>query len=204
MNNIWQINDDSEVKTVEVNGSNLYIINNFYKYPEKVLEFFKTKEATFHKFDTPNSKNRIEFQDRRHRFYFKEFEKVENHLAKIVGQQPKNKGLVLSNCFKFYDNTFNDWENKYWIPHIDFGYNAIVYFDDAQTNLYKKVMDHDFNKLPEHQVCWIDKKYYEVLLTIQGKFNTLFAFDGKIPHGQAIDSKKYTKEYRITQPIFFK
>jgi len=193
-----------KITTHDLNGSKIYTIENFYENPEEVLGFFKSKEAGFHKSDTYNSFNRIMFEDRRHRFYFEDFELVEYYVASIVNQIPKNKGLLLSNQFQFKNRPFNDYKNKYWIPHTDFGYNAIVYFDDSETNLYKQLLDHDFNKLPEHQVCWVDKKYYEIIHTIKGSYNTCIAFDGTIPHGQNIDSDKFIKEKRLTQPIFFK
>ncbi len=200
----WEINNNHEIKIEKVLDTKIFIIENFYKYPEEILSFFKSNKAEYHKPNTNNSKNGIFFEDKRHKIYSKEFEDVENYLANIIGQEPKNKGMVLTNEFQFYKTSFNDYKNKYWIPHTDFGYNALVYFDNSETNLYKQILHHDFHKLSEHDVCWIDKKYYEVIYTIKGSYNTCVAFDGKIPHGQNINSDKFVNNKRLTQPIFFK
>jgi hypothetical protein len=200
----WELNEKHEIKIEEINNSKIFIINNFYKNPEEVLNFFKSIKPQYYKLEESNSKNGIFFEDRRHKVYSKDFEKVENYLSNIIKQEPKNKGLILTNQFQFYKNSFNDYKNKHWIPHTDFGYNALVYFDNSETNLYKQILNHDFHKLSEHDTCWIDKKYYEVIYTIKGSYNTCVAFDGKIPHGQNITSDEFINNKRLTQPIFFK
>ena len=112
----------------------------------------------------------------------------------------------------FY-NDFNDYENCFWWPHLDNGYNGIVYFnkdeENSGTNLYDPKVLHDsewkFKDLaPEHYLCWRPKEKYSALKTFNSKYNSLCFFDGsKFPHGMNISNDIFFNQYRCNQVFFF-
>ena len=150
------------------------------------------------------------FEDLRHSYNFKDMENVERYLQNIVNQKIKYKEYnFLTNVIKFTDKNFNDYENNYWYPHKDFGYTAIIYFDEKNlngTNLYEDISG-DFNELkniPEHVKPWRPKKKWKIIHTIKSKYNRCVIFDGNMYHGMAINDNTYFEKHRINQVIFFK
>ena len=64
-----------EIKSIQ--NSLIYIVDNFYKYPEEILNIIKTNKPNIHKEHEKNSFNQIHFYDHRH---FLQFEGLESLL----------------------------------------------------------------------------------------------------------------------------
>ena len=131
-----------------------------------------------------------------------DFKKVYEFLKKLCNQTYQ-KPEIVTNATKFYKHDYNDYENCNWWPHRDDGYNAIVYFnDECGTNLYAPDQEKELSH--EHHEPWIKKGKYQVLKTIEPKFNKLVFFDGlKFPHGMDISNDTYFSKFRYNQVFFF-
>lgn len=211
---IFDINYESPIRTETFVGSNIYYIDDFYKKPNLILKLLDTIPAKVHhpgrdlKF---GSKNGVYFDDKRHTSKFLEMEKVTSYLSKICGstldQDPR---MLFSNKTRFYPNEFNDYKNNFWHPHTDPGYTALIYLNkgdsECGTNLYKEVLPDTENQYGEHVVPWRSKSKWEIIKTLEPKFNRCVLFDGSyFPHGMHIPNERYFgNEYRLNQVVFFK
>lgn len=211
-NNIFEINDLSDIQEEVIDGSKIYIKDNFYKNPELVLEFIESHQAEVWKSNEKPSYNMIYFEELRHHIHVEDLSFIEDKISKIIKQKPSKNNTLATNYIKFRNTEFNDYTNNYWWPHVDSGYNAIIYFDKFDeeipgTNLYRKTNEfkYDQHEFPEHFKPWIKKEYWEVLHTFQSKFNRLVMFDGKkFFHGMSInDNRFFFETYRKNQVIFF-
>jgi len=206
---MFELYNKLEIKKQYFNNSTIYIIDNFYKYPEKILSFINSNPAFQHKIQDKKTFNMKHFQDLRHSYYFDDMQKVNIFLQKIINQKVKYKEYnFLTNVTKFIDRDFNDYENNYWYPHKDFGYTALIYFDKENingTNLYEDI-SNDFDRLKkvsEHIEPWRPKDRWKLIYTIKSKFNRCVIFNGKFYHGMAIDNDIFFNKYRINQVVFF-
>lgn len=211
---IFDINYESPIRTETFMGSDIYYIDDFYKKPQLILKLLDTIPAKVHH---PGrdlrfaSKNGVYFDDKRHMSTFLEMEKVTSYLSKIckstLDQDPR---MLMTNKTRFYPNTFNDYKNNYWHPHTDPGYTALIYLNKSDsecgTNLYKEVLPDTENQQGEHVVPWRSKTKWEIVKTLEPKFNRCILFDGSyFPHGMHIPNERYFKnEYRLNQVVFFK
>jgi hypothetical protein len=207
--NIFEINQNVVVETQLLNNSEVYIIDDFYKHPEKVLNLFLSVPPKIHKKNEKLSYNQIYFDDRRHRL---KSDKI-SHVYKFLGSLCNQKSVlgddaVVTNFTRFKTSAFNDYKQNYWWPHIDEGYTGILYLSDdteSGTNLYN-VLNYtkDFNT-NEHYTPWRSKKDYQILMSLKSKFNRMVLFDGlKFCHAMNICNQKYFGgEYRINQVFFF-
>ena len=207
---MFELNSKLEVKKQYLKNSIIYTIDNFYKYPDKILNFIERNPAHAHKIKEEKSFNIKYFQDLRHSYNFKDMENVENYLKKITNQKIKYKNFnFLTNVTKFIDRDFNDYKNNYWYPHKDYGYTALIYFnkDDIDgTNLYQDV-GNDFNNIKnvlEHTEPWRPKEKWKIIHTIEAKYNRCVIFDGLIFHGMAVNNDTFFNKYRVNQVLFFK
>ncbi len=208
--NIFEINDLYDIQEIELYGSKLYIKDNFYKYPNLVLNFIELHQSEIWKQHEKPSYNSVYFEERRHHIQVSEILNISNNLSKIVNQNPVVQYTLATNYIKFLDKNFNDYRNNYWWPHKDMGYTAIIYFDNFDeeipgTNLYKKVKPYNFEDYPEHYCPWINKEKFEVIHSFKSKFNRLVMFDGnKFLHNMAIeDDRFFYNIFRKNQVIFF-
>lgn len=196
-------------------GSNIYYMDNFYKNPDAVLDLFnKTPSRVHHPYLEVKSQslNGVHFDDRRHVLEdCNEISKVYKYLSILCGQKVLNDDRVgLTNQIKFFKHDFNNFKDNYWYPHMDSGYNGIVYLnkgdDTCGTNLYKQ-LQYDGNRIDrEHLESWRPKERYEIIKTIKPKFNRCVLFDGKkFLHGMHIPNDMYFgEEYRFNQVFFFR
>lgn len=202
---IFEINYDSKVQVEYIDDFPIYSIENFYKYPDRVVNFFSKYQTTLWKYWERPSFNGIHFDDRRQRIETDEISTVYNYLSTICGQTPQKNDHVITNITKFINRAFNDYENNYWWPHKDSGYNGVIYFteiENAGTNLYENINDQITST--EHDYPWRDKNKWKLLKKISSKFNKLVLFDGaKFSHGMNIEDDYYFKQYRINQVFFF-
>jgi hypothetical protein len=203
----FQVNDLSNIKVEHFNGSQIYTMDNFYKYPEDVLSILLTvKEPELWKKEDTLSYNGVYFADYRHKFDVEEFRSVGNRLAEICGQHSPAPSTIKTNCLKLFDKQFNDYKNNYWAPHLDAGYNAIIYLNTVPTatNLYEQLEDDPWTT-PEHYEPWRKKSKYKIIKQLEGKFNRLIMFDGaKFLHGMDISNDDFFNIHRINQVLFFR
>lgn len=194
-------------------GSKIYTIDNFYKYPQKILNFFLENKPPVHKKQSENlSLNQIYFDDRRHKIKSNDVSHVYEFLSKLCGQKPFEDNLITTNFTRFKKSKFNDYVNNYWWPHRDPGYSAIIYLNEndeqSGTNLYLDayLKKEIFKYTDEHFCPWIDKSNFKLIKTLNPKFNRLILFDAlKFVHGMNICNDYYFNQiYRMNQIYFFK
>ena len=213
---MFELNDNITIKEYLVEDSPVYTIDNFYKNPEKIVSFLLKNEPEFHKIDEYPSFNSIYFEDKRHEFKYDEVSKVYEFLKSICKQNPYTNGEeIVTNFFKFKKNSFNDYNNNYWFPHTDYGYTAIIYLNEndfySGTNLYKNLNPNEYPATgaywtPEHYEPWKSKEKFELIHSIEPKYNRMILFDGfKYYHGMNICNDDYSSEtYRMNQALFFR
>ena len=184
-----------------VQGSPVYIIDDFYKYPEEVEDEFWSHELRYHKEGDPGYNGKL-FHDMRHHFPHDDLWEVGDYIQGVCGAKYHGSGRdCLSNVFEYEGN---DHIDNYWYPHLDAGYTALIYFEGTGTNLYatpSRFEVEEINAHPEHVKPWRSKEDYELLLTFEGKYNRLVLFNGKkFYHGADI---YYSPVKRFNQVLFF-
>ena len=207
MDNIFECNIEN-FKKKNVENVELFICDNFYKNPFKILEIINNNNADFHKKEDKNTLNGKYFEDRRHSLCFDSLNQLTNKLSNITKQKCKESNEFLTNIMKFKKEKFNDFENNYWWPHKDKGMTAILYLNEENidgTNIYQEneeqIKIQNFTK--EHLEPWRNKKFWNKKYTIQSKFNRCVIFNGLDIHGCAITNETYFNKYRVNQVIFF-
>tara|TARA_B100002019_G_scaffold61166_1_gene52385 strand:+ start:8679 stop:9407 length:729 start_codon:yes stop_codon:yes gene_type:complete len=208
--------------TYEVNGTTVYEIQDFYKYPDKVTEFISNIKPFYHKtpLDIGSSLNGRKFRDMRHRAEVMGMHLVTDFLSELCGQKPieNSSDVLLTNYFRMLDSKFNQYEDNYWWPHIDDGYTSLVYlntFSYPGTNLYQhKIHDSPssykeldktiWDTTTEHITPWQPKSDWKLNHTIQAEYNKLVLFDGyENVHSMNVDSNLFEHKLRLNQVIFF-
>jgi len=226
---LFETNDLSNMNIIEFTDgdkvSNLYWMDNFYKRPNDVYEYLLSKEPPLWKFhgewDSKNTRNTKDFEDRRHMMPHPSMNSVMKSLSHLCGQNPTDCDIV-TNFTRFSRIDNNPYEDHYWWPHHDSGYNGICYLTDNEeigTNLYKpKVLDRP-DILPldengghrdEHAIPWTPKNLWEIILSFRSKFNRFVMFEGSYYyHSMDLTGKNYFAphwkgaQYRINQVFFF-
>lgn len=206
MHNLFDTNllsKNIQIKTVE--DTTMYIVDDFYKYPEDVLNFIlSTPKKTWKNWDSP-SYNTIHFLDERHHFHDRRLLDVCSKLESLCGQKVAQPGQLVTNCMTFYSKEFNNYKDNYWGPHTDLGYTALIYLNKDTcegTNFYKQVAE-DLWTTPEHFAPWRPKDRYQIIDTIESKFNRMVLFDGRnLIHGMSVESDRFFNNLRINQAIF--
>ena len=207
---MFELSDNLDIKKEVFCKTIIYTIDNFYKYPDEILKYLFEKPAPLHKdYDDP-SYNNILFEDRRYNFYDSRLVPVIDFLSNLISQKPESYEIV-TNQARFYNHSFNDYKNCYWWPHVDGGYNGIVYFNknenECGTNLYSEITESEliYDDINEHYAPWRQKENYKMIKSLPPKYNRLVLFDGyKFPHGMNIVNNHYfSDEYRINQVFFF-
>ena len=191
-------------------NSKIYTIDNFYENPDSVVEYFLKIVPPLWKANEKPSYNSIYFEDRRHIIESNEIVKVYKFLEFLCSQTADNPNMIYTNASTFKKCDFNDYKNNYWWPHLDYGYNGIVYLNMndhvSGTNLYKNLdLDDIRSDISEHFAPWRSKDKYKLVKTLIPRYNRLVLFDGlKFPHGMNICNDDYFDEtYRFNQVFFF-
>jgi|DEB0MinimDraft_6_1074348.scaffolds.fasta_scaffold04260_5 hypothetical protein len=192
-------------KKISVLNTNIYIIDNFYKKPQSVLDIIESHPWNKWKsWDNPSFNGKY-FLDHRHDFVDERSCVYNNFFETLTEQKIAQPGRIVTNCMRFYDKTFNDYTKYYWAPHSDLGFTGLIYlnnFESEGTNFYKQICEDSWNT-PEHFEPWRQKNRYELIYSVPAKFNRLVLFDGKaLCHGMAVDSDMFFHNTRINQAIF--
>lgn len=217
---IFDINKNHDLKIEYLNDSPIFTIENFYKYPEKVYKHIFERpyyegRARFWQFDQIPTYNGIYFEDRRFSENDERLIPIFLLLKKLVEKHSsyqytfRSRVVVNFTSLKSDEKSleFNNYIDNYWWPHIDKGFNGIVYFhDEWGTNLYSKNNTDERNNINDSFAPWRSKNHYHLLKKIKPKFNKLVIFDGgEFLHGMDVPNKKYFgKESRNNQIFFFK
>ena len=205
MDNPFAISTRLRAKVTYVEQSKIVVIDNIFANPEAAVADILSHPADWNK-PTMRGMNGIKFEDRRHR-YKAQLNDLLTVGSRLSGQQPSFPDEVITNYTLLYDDPFNDYENNYWWPHVDLGYNAIVYlnhYDGPGTNLFNPVLPrHPREK--EHIQPWNPREHWELVTTIQAKYNRLVLFDGqKFYHSMAIEDRTWFEQRRLNIVQFFK
>ena len=203
---MFELNPNLEIKKEVLLESKIFIVDNFYKNPDEVYDFLFKRDVPLWKIEEKPSFNTIHFIDKRLDEYDERLTSVIGFLSYLCNQDADSHEII-TNMQRFFKHDFNDNKNCYWWPHKDSGYNGIVYFnkDDntSGTNLYSVKERYDMTD--EHFKPWRPKKDFEILKTLEPKYNRLVFFDGlKFLHGANFpDDRYFGEEYRTNQVFFF-
>ncbi len=208
---MFQLNQNPKVRLEKVLEDNLYIIDDFYQNPEEIVDCLLEVSGSLSlwKENQKPHYNGIYFEDKRHSYHDPDLIPAYELLSRLCGQENLDgPDAVMTNLTRFKNSNFNDYKRCYWWPHIDQGYNGIVYLnhdDESGTNMYRPLYSHEPPDIPEHYQPWRSKHYYEVVYEIKPKFNRMVLFNGYIPHGMNICNDRYfSEDYRLNQVFFFK
>ena len=206
---MFELNENLKIEKELFEGTVIYTIDDFYKNPKEVENYLfgKPNEIPLHKIYEKPSFNNVYFEDRMNDSEDNlDLKKVYDFLSSLCGQGYEAPDIV-TNCSRFKKHEFNDYKNYYWWPHIDGGYNGIVYFnhDDKHGTCFYEELVEKPDEEPEHYRPWGLKKDFIVIKTLEPKYNRLVFFDGyNFPHGMNICTDRYFgEEYRKNQVFFF-
>jgi|TARA_B100000085_G_C18395337_1_gene452178 hypothetical protein len=214
----FDVNKSTTIETEEIDGSKIWIFDNFYQYPDEVRDFILSTQPHVHKANDTKTWNTTHFLDLRHNININVSNVFE--FLKTFSQQVYLNPCVLTNYSKFLtDTSFNSYKTHYWWPHIDPGYTGIVYFNDDEdngTNLYELKNPEQYphyssgdndapDNIPEHWEPWREKHKYKLIKTLKPKYNRCVLFDAKkFLHGQHVAGERYFHdEFRLNQVFFF-
>lgn len=207
---MFEHNDLSNMKVIDFEDSYIFFMDNFYKDPDAVLEYLLSIPPPIWKEWEKPSYNMIYFEDRRHQLENEEVIQTLKNIGNLVDQIPTDYKVV-TNFTRFKDDPFNNFDDNYWWPHHDSGYNALVYLNKYEeehigTHLYRELYKSSDSGIPEHARPWAPKKNWKILATLKAKYNRFVMFDGKkYYHGMDISDKRFFGDnYRINQVMFFK
>ena len=200
---MFEVNENLEVKQDYLLGSKIFTIDNFYKDPEEVSDYLFNREVPLWKIKESPSFNGLFFNERRLIEEDIRLEKIYKFLSSLCGMGYEFVDIV-TNMSRFCKDDFNDYENCFWWPHTDRGWNGIVYFnrdeENSGTNLYDpKVLQEEEWQIslsaPEHYSAWRPKEKYSILKTFKSKYNSLCLFDGsKFPHNMNITNDRFFRD----------
>jgi len=205
MTNIFDFNN-KDVRVEYFENSPIFIIDNFYKNPAAVIDYINSHTpALWKSWETP-SYNGQHFFDYRHNISETRITDAIMFLASLCMQTPAEPSKITTNKITFKDYEFNDYFNNFWAPHLDIGYNGIIYLneEDTYTNFYSQTNIDNWNG-PEHFTPWRSKTKYQIIKQLEGKFNRCILFDGaKFLHGMDIKNDMFFNgKYRLNQTVFF-
>ena len=201
--NVFKINHPLKFKSETFRGTKIYQCDNFFQFPEQVVEFLDASPPELHKRHEPQTNNGVHFTDRRHILYGAN-ELIDTLSLLDIGEPPSDYKCS-TNFTKFEIGEYNDYQNNYWYPHRDNGYTAIVYlnhYTGPGTNLYER--ENDYPPAIEHMAPWRKRSNYRVIKTLEASFNRLVVFQGNtFVHGMAIEDDTFFKEERKNIVVFF-
>jgi len=224
--NIFELNPSMDVSIEKFSGigghlrcgieSEICTINNFYRYPEKVVNYINSRKIPLHKTEEDEfyniTNNSHFFDDRRLDEDNSDVNIVYDFLYDLTGCLPAPygcgstyEGKITTNKNKFLHKKYNDYENNYWYPHNDPGINAIVYLNEettAGTNIYAPQLIYPMGDL-EHSSPWKPKHFWPLAKTITARYNTMVIFDGhRFYHSMSVNDELWFKKYRLNQVYF--
>jgi len=194
----------------------MFVFDSFFVHPYDVVNYIEAHTAELWKAKEKPSWNGKKFEDRRHKIKNAEINDIYSFFKTLNGQPPEGPAnqLVLTNKFTMLDTEWNNYHDNVWHPHIDSGWNGIVFLNEndnvSGTNLYQRVNNvlepNPLGKdpLPEHLMPWRPKENYNIIHHLPCKFNRLYLFNGnKYLHGMNIADDRYSDgNYRLNMVFF--
>jgi|APCry1669192269_1035402.scaffolds.fasta_scaffold30178_2 hypothetical protein len=210
---MWQFNEITHIGVEELQSSKIYVIDDFFKNPHDIVSYLTsdTNRPALHKSWEVPSHNNIEFFEGRHRIQHPDILPLQKTLLEICGSSGPASDVMYSNLANFYNREFNDYTNNYWWPHRDSGWNCLIYLNDVEvagTNLYTETADDQeyirVHAIKEHHEPWRSRSKYNVIKTLNCKYNRLVMFDGKkFLHGLAMTDDTFFRITRMNVAMFF-
>jgi len=90
----FHINPEMDLSVEKFYGSKIYTIDNFYSYPEEVVELIHDLPKKLHKIDSNSTHNGVEFEDFRDEIYIKQLEPVYFFLSILSGSEPQTYNFI--------------------------------------------------------------------------------------------------------------
>ena len=204
---MFDLNPNLTIKEEKFEDSSFFIIDNIFKDPHLIVDWLKRNEPLMlWKNSEKPSYNGKYFVDKRHFIKHPSLDKFFDLIESLSNESLIDREFY-SNYTIFKDKNFNDYQNSYWYPHKDLGYNAIVYLNDLEcdgTNIYDD-NHNDSYQGTEHFRSWRSKQFYKLKYTSKAKFNRLFLFDGyKFLHGMSINTDLFFNTHRLNLVTFLK
>lgn len=204
-----EINPNYIQNNKSILGTALIVVDNFLVNPDKLVEYlYNNQPNKLWKHEETPSNNGNYFIDKRHVIQGEEVMLYNKHIKKLLNKSNQLLAFpdsVYSNFTKFIDKNFNDYYNNYWYPHVDDGYNAILYLNTngcSGTNIYSSLYTDKYTQ-PEHYQPWRSKNNYVLEYNIESAYNRLVLFDGRLVHGMAINNNSFFNTERINLVTFF-
>ena len=185
-------------------GSTFYKVDNFFKEPNRIVDYLNSNEPELWKKEQGCFYNGIKYFDKRHFIPVNPFKEFALHISGLTNFNDE----CYSNCMTFIDKEYNNYKDNFWFPHCDDNQIiCIVYLNESYkgpgTNIYSRISD-DYTNIPEHMIPWRSRSKYNLELQIQSKFNRFVMFDGNFLHGAAIEDDTFFYEERKNIVSFFK
>jgi len=201
---MWNINQKTKVTITELKGSKIYTIDNVFEDPKRLERFLFSRQTALVESLEPFQMNGLEFIKGRYHDFKDKAAPIVWLASQLCGQVPSFFGSFKTNHDVWLKGEYNDYKNNYWFPHIDHGYNCIIYFQKDQlngTNLYDPSLKDEpwfmeiMEKVPVGAQPWVPKSKVKLLKTLKPKYNRMVLFDGNFfPHSSAVDNDKYVVE----------
>ena len=182
-------------------GSKIFTIDNVFAEPKKLERFLFNRQTAMVENKDPFQYNGMEFMKCRYHDFVNKAAPIVWLAANLSNQEPSFYGALKTNTEVWLKGNYNDYENNYWFPHIDNGYNCIIYFNQDSkngTNLYDPSLKDEewfsslMKEVPVGAQPWIPKRKVKLLKTLRPKYNRMVLFDGAyFPHSPAIENEKY-------------
>ena len=198
---MWKLNLDTEVKITNFKGSKIYTIDNVFAEPKKLERFLFSRRTALVESKEPFQDNGEEFLKGRYHDFKDKAAPLVWLASNLCEQVPSFFGSFKTNHECWLEGDYNNWKDNYWFPHIDNGYNCIVYFNHDTingTNLYDpSLKDEDWfkklmTKVPTGQQPWIHKSKIKLVKHLKPKYNRMVLFDGAyFPHSSAVNDDRY-------------
>ena len=196
---------DWEVFSYVVAGRQIYVIDNFYNDPDIVYDYCTKPLPDPWKHNPFMGYNMDKYVDRRLIEDHDALVDIYDKLSYLCKQKPESPTKFVTNVSTFHDRSYNNYEEFYWWPHTDLGFNGVVYLNDEDphpgTNLFSA---EDKQPLYPEWLCpWVRKENHTLIHTTEARYNRCVLFDGQLHHGMAVEDDRYFGKYRVNQVYFF-
>ena len=181
-----------------------WVIRDFYKNPDEVVEYILRHEPHAHKNDLGYFSQGYDFDDMRHTIYTFQIKPVWDFLSTVTKQEPCQEDAEIEYSINTNYTYFRQiYKNKHFYPHRDFGLTAMVYLDKEianGTNVYENISWDE--RKNEHRDHYCNEDEVKVLAHTPSEYNKLVIWDGTKLHGLCQD-EKYIDKWRLNQVFFF-
>ena len=190
------------------------VLDNFFRYPEKIVNFSKTLHYT----ECPNGEWPGKRSAPLHEIDFNFFNQFTQKVIKTLW--PTDGHIVSYNCKLFFQSISNIYPNEGWIHTDSDQITVIVYLSthkECGTSIFEpKFHTHSFINTKEKKQNYINKNFkkeknflkennqqFEETIHIKSRFNRMVLFDSRQIHGAHKFVENDISEDRLTLIGFF-